>query len=868
MNFLSWLRGWQSQKFNSSAKWPRQPARKAPRLVKPLLEELESRFAPATDSWITAAGGDWSNAASWSLGHAPASGDDVVVTGLNSGAVVTHSSGTDTIRILTLGGNLTLSGGSLTITTSATLQGGSTLTDGAVLNFTNAATVAFGNGTTHLVVGSGGVLTATNTAFSGNVNYSTQLIVNNGGQLSASGSTFVLNQVYLDNAATLNAVGDSFNCPLYLPASMVPGLSSSGSTQNTQFQDIDILAGSLASGQTLALNAIGVSTASLQYVFSGTFTLEGAQVGMAAAALNVGANVKVLVGANTTLTNNGTLTFATGDTVAFGNGTTHLVVGSGGVLTATNTAFSGNVNYSTQLIVNNGGQLSASGSTFVLNQVYLDNAATLNAVGDSFNCPLYLPASMVPGLSSSGSTQNTQFQDIDILAGSLASGQTLALNAIGVSTASLQYVFSGTFTLEGAQVGMAAAALNVGANVKVLVGANTTLTNNGTLTFATGDTVAFGNGTTHLVVGSGGVLTATNTAFSGNVNYSTQLIVNNGGQLSASGSTFVLNQVYLDNAATLNAVGDSFNCPLYLPASMVPGLSSSGSTQNTQFQDIDILAGSLASGQTLALNAIGVSTASLQYVFSGTFTLEGAQVGMAAAALNVGANVKVLVGANTTLTNNGTLTFATGDTVAFGNGTTHLVVGSGGVLTATNTAFSGNVNYSTQLIVNNGGQLSASGSTFVLNQVYLDNSSILNPGDLVGNSFNCPLFLPVTHVQYLSGPGNNNAQFQDIHILSGTVPGGQAVALNAIGTATTANLRYVLDSFITVASGGAMTVGANVNIYFPYAFPGYTVTVNGTLAFSPGAVANFYNSGADCGRQRRRHDRPRRDLHQRQPHRQ
>ncbi len=77
----------------------------------------------------------------------------------------------------------------------------------------------------------------------------------------------------------------------------------------------------------------------------------------------------------------------------------------------------------------------------------------------------------------------------------------------------------------------------------------------------------------------------------------------------------------------------------------------------------------------------------------------------------------------------------------------------------------------TQIYVNGGGQFTASNSSFTyLNQVYLDNGSMLNASDLTGNSFNAKLFLPATDVQYLSGPGSNNAQFQDIDILSGTSP--------------------------------------------------------------------------------------------------
>ena len=49
-----------------------------------------------------------------------------------------------------------------------------------------------------------------------------------------------------------------------------------------------------------------------------------------------------------TLTDDGTLSFATGDAVALNYGTTQIVVGSGGLLTASGTTFSGYSGYTTR----------------------------------------------------------------------------------------------------------------------------------------------------------------------------------------------------------------------------------------------------------------------------------------------------------------------------------------------------------------------------------------------------------------------------------------------------------------------------------------------------------------------------------------
>ena len=231
------------------------------------------------------------------------------------------------------------------------------------------------------------------------------------------------------------------------------------------------------------------------------------------------------------------------------------------------------------------------------------------------------------------------------------------------------------------------------------------------------------------------------------------------------------------------------------------------------------------------MNAIGTATtANLRYVFPGNFTVSSG------ATVTVGPNVSVLIQENLTLTDDGTLSFATGDAVALNIGTTQIVVGSGGLMTtASGDSFSGSTNCSTQIVVNSGGHLQASNSSFALNNVTLNTGSILNAGDFTGNSFNSPLFLPESDVQYLSGTGSNNAQFQDIDILAGSVASGQTLALNAIGTASTANLRYVFDGNFTVSSGATVTVGPNVSVLIQ---ENLTLTDDGTLSFATGdAVA-------------------------------
>ena len=95
-----------------------------------------------------------------------------------------------------------------------------------------------------------------------------------------------------------------------------------------------------------------------------------------------------------------------------------------------------------------------------------------------------------------------------------------------------------------------------------------------------------------------------------------------------------------------------------------------------------------------------------------------------------------------------------------------------------------------------GGELIATDSTFGLNQLDLTSGSILNPGDLTGNTFNLPLYVAAINVPLLA----NNQSFQTINILGGTLLSGQSASLDQIGNST-ANLSYVFPNGFTVASG-------------------------------------------------------------------
>ena len=111
-------------------------------------------------------------------------------------------------------------------------------------------------------------------------------------------------------------------------------------------------------------------------------------------------------------------------------------------------------------------------------------------------------------------------------------------------------------------------------------------------------------------------------------------------------------------------------------------------------------------------------------------------------------------------------------------------------------------------MINSGGELIAASSTFGLNQLSLANGSVLNANDLSNDVFNLPIYVPALDVPLLT----NNQSFQAININGGSLSTGQSLALNLIGTKSTANLIYIFPGGFTIQTGASLSVAANVNV--------------------------------------------------------
>ena len=663
------------------------------------------------------------------------------------------------------------------------LTDGQTITDSGTLTFATGDTMDFYSyyGASQIVVN--GTMTATGDTFATLSGSGASIQVESGGHLTAASSTFNINQLSLNNASVYGSgdlTGDTFNMPIYVPYGDVQYLAG-----NVKFEQVYINANTLPAGQTLALNQIGTNTSSLQYVFSGGFTIASG------ATLNVAPSISVLLTDGQTITDSGTLTFATGDTMDFYSyyGASQIVVN--GTMTATGDTFATLSGSGASIQVESGGHLTAASSTFDINQLSLNNASVYGSgdlTGDTFNMPVYVPYGDVQYLAG-----NVKFEQVYINANTLPAGQTLALNQIGTNTSSLQYVFSGGFTIASG------ATLNVAPSISVLLTDGQTITDSGTLTFATGDTMNFYSyyGASQIVVN--GTMTATGDTFATLSGSGASIQVESGGHLTAASSTFDINQLSLNNASVYGSgdlTGDTFNMPVYVPYGDVQYLAG-----NVKFEQVYINANTLPAGQTLALNQIGTNTSSLQYVFSGGFTIASG------ATLNVAPSISVLLTDGQTITDSGTLTFATGDTMNFYSyyGASQIVVN--GTMTATGDTFATLSGSGASIQVESGGHLTAASSTFDINQLSLNNASVYGSGDLTGDTFNMPVYVPYGDVQYLAG----NVEFEQVYINANTLPAGQTLALNQIGT-NTSSLQYVFSGGFTIASGATL----NVAPAFPY----------------------------------------------------
>ncbi len=279
-----------------------------------------------------------------------------------------------------------------------------------------------------------------------------------------------------------------------------------------------------------------------------------------------------------------------------------------------------------------------------------------------------------------------------------------------------------------------------------------------------------------------------------------------------------------------------------MPESDVAYLSASptglANSNNASFNAIEIEAGSVPSGQTLALNVIGTATtANLVYVIAGAFTVSGG------GSMTVAPNVAVQIGANQSLSDSGSLSFGLGDSVTYesvyGSNT---VIAVGGALTAYGTSFSSTGGNTSQLNANSGGQMTLTYSSISVSALNLNSGSTdTMSGNVLSTVFtiNSYTTLNVTSNDFTNIAANGVVAAGDstatIQLASNYWGSSNAATIEAkiVDHTTHSNLPSI--NFQPFLKGSSGTLPASLTV--PFATTNQTFNLTATVT-SPGNVVN------------------------------
>ena len=326
-----------------SWKRSRRPIRRKPvARHKPAFEQLEDLTLLSTINWTGAANdNNWNSTGNWDLGRLPTASDDALIGPAFSGMTITHSSSaSDAVNSLNSRAAFSLTGGTLTISVSSTINGDLTL---------SAALAGAGDLTVNgLTTWTSGTMSGTgHTIADGGVSLSGALpktliarSLDNFGTAVWSGSGIVGSIILSNGAVWNNEPGSVFDYQLDVSAS----INNGGGITPPQFNNAGLLLKSASTG-TMAVGVALNNTGTVQ-VSTGTVNLSGG--GTSSGTFSVG-SILIFSG--------GTFTMQSG--AAF--------TGAGSVQVPTFGALNVAGNVSLPNLVLNGGTLTGTGNVSVTN---------------------------------------------------------------------------------------------------------------------------------------------------------------------------------------------------------------------------------------------------------------------------------------------------------------------------------------------------------------------------------------------------------------------------------------------------------------------------------------------------------------------
>ena len=764
-------------------------------------ERLEGRLLLSVVTWTgNGADGMWSNGSNWSAGIAPQAADDVQIDGAPSTTIQISLSGFQSIHSLVSSSPIRMTGGTLSVDSSAAFNGGLTV-NGSEIDLNGAASasaVTLSGPAPSPTIGGSGTLTIQGlfTWLRGNLSVG-ETIANGGIDWHGAGLCTL--------AGTLtNAAGQSATLG---PAGDVTVTMKNGSTFNNA-GTLTAITGSIQPdvGATVRINNPGTM------VVLQSDPLEQFPIG-ASVTFNNSGTVIVQSGElylDGPLSQSGVISVESGaayvDGPAAGSFTGSFVVSAGGTL-----QFRGNYTLAGASSIGGTGSVDFDGGTTTIGGTY-DVTGSTTFSGGTANFIAKITSLGQSALTVSGGTANVGADPLELPALTMMGGSLTGSGGLTID---------GVFKWSGGVIAFANTLANGG-----IVGGGGTV--QGKLTNPAGKTFLLQGGSVFLGAGSTFFNAGTLEADGGSILADTGSgqVFSNSGSIEVDSGTLNLGapdggsttgQFVVSPSGTLN-----FAANYTLAASS--GVTGSGTVQFSG-GTTSIACTYAVTGQTLFSGGTASFIAAPTDLGGAGLIVTGGRVNFGAAAILVG-SATISRG---TVQGTGSLTV---------NGLFHW---SAGVLAITDTEFNSG------LLIDGGVSLSGrltipSGQTAILTgtgTIYFDQGTLVNAGTLTA----------------LSGALNYNSgltpsAFTNIGILNVDVPGATFSISNLdFANSGTINVQagtLLLNAIDTGATSGTLNVSgaATMNVATGYTFnAGSTINVAGTVQFTAGttAVNGTYN---------------------------